>query len=100
MQSVQTKIPENKRFTVATLPLEFTDVSRLVVYKIVTEDLNFKELCSRWVTRLFTEEHKEKMFAISLDFFIRSEEKGDGMSSLIVTGDETWVFLITPESKS
>ncbi|GFU53919.1 uncharacterized protein TNCV_3056371 [Trichonephila clavipes] len=42
MQTVETKIRENRRFTITTLSLEFPDVFRLVVYKIMTEDLNFK----------------------------------------------------------
>ncbi|GFV28971.1 uncharacterized protein TNCV_619131 [Trichonephila clavipes] len=67
MQAVETKIRENRRFTISALSLEFPDVYQLVVYKIVTEDLNFKKLCYRWVSRLLTVEHKEKRFAISLD---------------------------------
>ncbi|GFX84710.1 HTH_48 domain-containing protein [Trichonephila clavipes] len=91
IQVVETKIRENRRFTTNTLSLEFPDVSRSVVYKILTEDLNFKKLCSRWVSRLHVEEHKEKWFAISLDFFIRYEEEGDDMLSRIVIGDKSWV---------
>ncbi|GFX68651.1 uncharacterized protein TNCV_1800641 [Trichonephila clavipes] len=37
MQAVR----ENRRFTITILSLEFPYVSRSVVYKIVTEDLNF-----------------------------------------------------------
>ncbi|GFU56844.1 uncharacterized protein TNCV_88051 [Trichonephila clavipes] len=48
VQPVETKIRENSRFTINNLLLEFPDVSRSVVYKIETEDLNFKKLCSRW----------------------------------------------------
>ncbi|GFW75741.1 HTH_48 domain-containing protein [Trichonephila clavipes] len=47
MQTVETKIRENRRFMIITLSLEFPDVSRSVVYKMVTEDLKFKKLCSR-----------------------------------------------------
>ncbi|GFR22588.1 histone-lysine N-methyltransferase SETMAR [Trichonephila clavata] len=79
--------------------MEFSDVSRSVAYKIVTEDLNFKKLCSRWVPRLLTAEDKEKRFASSLEFLIRYDEEGDDMLSRIVTGDETWVSHITPELK-
>ncbi|GFW19902.1 uncharacterized protein TNCV_3562051 [Trichonephila clavipes] len=64
MQAVETKIRENRRFTITSLSLEFSDVSRSVVYKIVTEDRNLKKLCSQWVPRLLTTEHKEKKFAI------------------------------------
>ncbi|GFS70381.1 uncharacterized protein TNCV_4157961 [Trichonephila clavipes] len=51
MQAVETKIRENSRFTIYTLSLEFPVVSRSAVYKIVTEDLNFKKLCSQWLPR-------------------------------------------------
>ncbi|GFT00972.1 uncharacterized protein TNCV_4053841 [Trichonephila clavipes] len=99
IQAVEAKISVNKRFTINNPSLEFSDVSRSVVYKIVTEDLNFKKLCSRWVPRLLTAEHKEKRFAISLDFLIRYEEEGDDMLSRILAGDETWVSHIIPESE-
>ncbi|GFT18840.1 hypothetical protein TNCV_1671841, partial [Trichonephila clavipes] len=57
--------------------------------KIVTEDINFKNLCSLWVPRLLTAEHKEKRFASLVDFLIRCKEEGEGALSRIVTGDET-----------
>ncbi|GFT16885.1 uncharacterized protein TNCV_3193521, partial [Trichonephila clavipes] len=57
--------------------------------KIVTEDINFKNLCSLWVPRLLTAEHKEKRFASLVDFLIRCKEEGEGVLSRIVTGDET-----------
>ncbi|GFX26603.1 histone-lysine N-methyltransferase SETMAR [Trichonephila clavipes] len=99
MQAVETKIRDNRRFTITTLPLEFPEVSQSVVNKIVTEGLNFKKLCSRWVPRLLTAEHKEKRFASSLHFLIHYKKESDGMLSRIVTGEETWVSHITPESK-
>ncbi|GFX10012.1 uncharacterized protein TNCV_4101511 [Trichonephila clavipes] len=99
MQAVETKIRENRRFTITTLSLEFPDVSRSVVYKIVTVDLNIKKLCSRWVLRLYSKTQREG-FVISLDFLNRYEEEGDDdMLSRIVTGDKTWVSHITPESR-
>ncbi|GFU47556.1 uncharacterized protein TNCV_2442861 [Trichonephila clavipes] len=75
MQTVEKEIRKNRRIMITTFPLEFPDVSRTVVYKIVTEDLDFKKLCSRWVPRLYIAEHKEMRFAISLNFLIRYEEE-------------------------
>ncbi|GFW49431.1 mariner Mos1 transposase [Trichonephila clavipes] len=69
MQTVETKIRENK-----------------IVFSVGTQ-----------TTR--AAEHKEKTFASSLVFFIRYERKGDAILSRIITGDETWVSHITPESK-
>ncbi|GFV38120.1 uncharacterized protein TNCV_709431 [Trichonephila clavipes] len=75
MQTVKTKIPDNRRFTITTLSLESPDVSRLVVCKIVTDSLNFKKLCSWWVFKLPETEHKEKRFTSSLDFFLFATRK-------------------------
>ncbi|GFX72847.1 mariner Mos1 transposase [Trichonephila clavipes] len=68
--------------------------------KIVTEDLNFKILCFRWILRLLLSEHKEKKCAGSLAFLICCDEEGDDMLSRIVTGEETWVSHITPRNQS
>ncbi|GBN05434.1 hypothetical protein AVEN_96355-1 [Araneus ventricosus] len=54
--SVGTKILENRHFTISTLSSDFPEKSRSVLYKIVSEKLNFKKLCSRWVPKLLTEE--------------------------------------------
>ncbi|GBN04491.1 hypothetical protein AVEN_112942-1 [Araneus ventricosus] len=43
--SVEAKILENRRFTISTLSDDFPEVSRSVLYKIVSEKLNFKKLC-------------------------------------------------------
>jgi len=50
---------------------------------------------------MLTEEHKKQLvaFACALIFLMRYHKEGDGMLSHIVTGDETWVSHITPESK-
>lgn len=97
--AVDAKIREDRRFTITKLSLEFTEISRSVLYKIVSENLNFRKLCSRWVPKLLTEDHKKKRFECALNFLTQYNEEGDEMLSRIVTGDETWVSHITPESK-
>ncbi|GFX62713.1 histone-lysine N-methyltransferase SETMAR [Trichonephila clavipes] len=99
MQAVETKIRENRRFTITTLSFEFPDISRSVVYKIVTEDLNFKKLCSRW--GVSSSSHRNtKRRGLSLQWtLIRYEEGGNDMLSRIVTGDETWVFTESNQIK-
>ncbi|GFS63282.1 mariner Mos1 transposase [Trichonephila clavipes] len=99
MQAVEAKIRENRRFTITLLLMEFLDVSRSVVYKVVTEGLNFKKLYFRWVPRFLTEKYKEKRFDTLLNFLTRYEEENADTLSRIVTGDETWVSHITSESK-
>ncbi|GFX95216.1 histone-lysine N-methyltransferase SETMAR [Trichonephila clavipes] len=87
MQAVETKIRKNRKITITTLSLEFPDVSRSVVYKIVTD---FKNFVLGGYPDSRTRRHKEKRFAISLDFLLRYEEEGDDMLSIIDIGDETW----------
>jgi hypothetical protein len=59
----------------------------------------FRKLCSRWVPKMLTEEHKMKWQASVLTFLIRYSELGDDFLSHTVTVDETWVSHVTPESK-
>ncbi|GBM56337.1 hypothetical protein AVEN_60318-1 [Araneus ventricosus] len=97
--SVEAKILENRLFTISTLSSDFPEVSRSVLYKIVSEKLNFRDLCSRWVPKLLTEDHKNKRFEYLLNVLTRYNEEGDSTLSQIVTGDETWVSHVTPESQ-
>ena len=99
VNAVDEKIREDRRFTISTLALEFPNVGRTTLHKIVSENLQFRKLCSRWVPRLLTEEHQMKRMACALDFLDRYHKEGDQLLENIVTGDETWVSHMTPESK-
>jgi len=46
-----------------------------------------------------SQEHKKQRVACAVTFLMRYHKEGDGMLSHIVTGNETWVSHITPESK-
>jgi hypothetical protein len=50
-------------------------------------------------TYMLMEEHKMKRQAFVLTFLTRYSEQGDDFLSFIVTGDETWLLHVTPESK-
>lgn len=69
VHSVEPKISEDRRFTIISQSNAFPDVSRPVLYKIVSENLNFSKLCSRWVPNFLTEDHKNKRFECSMTFF-------------------------------
>ncbi|GFW48806.1 uncharacterized protein TNCV_4243861 [Trichonephila clavipes] len=57
------------------------------------------KLCSQRVPRLLTEGTQGEEVYQYIGLLIRYEEKGNDMLTGIVTGDETWVSHITPESK-
>ncbi|GFV12114.1 HTH_48 domain-containing protein [Trichonephila clavipes] len=85
--------------TISSLAEKFPAVSRSVLYEIVSERLNYRKLCSRWVPKMLTDEHKTKRLGSALSFLERYSKEGDDFLSHIVTGDETWVAYVTPESK-
>ncbi|GBO14370.1 hypothetical protein AVEN_18350-1 [Araneus ventricosus] len=62
--SFEAKILEKRRFTISTPSNDFPEVSRSVLHKIVSEKLNFKKLCSRWVPKFLTKDHKNKKLSV------------------------------------
>ncbi|GFT49575.1 HTH_48 domain-containing protein [Trichonephila clavipes] len=91
IQKVDCKVKEKRRFTSSSLAEKFPVVSRSVLYEIVSERLNYRKLCSRWVPKMLTDEHKPKILGNALSFLERYSNEGNDFLSHIVTGDETWV---------
>jgi len=99
VHAIDDKIQENRKFTISALAREFPQISRSLIHEIVTEKLKFRKLCSRWVPKILTEQHKTKRMGSALQFLTRYDEGGEEFLTQIVTGDETWVSYDTPESK-
>lgn len=89
----------DRRITIAELQQHFPDVSKTVVHEIVKEDLGYNKICARWVPRMLTDQHKKNRMSSALTFLSLYNEFGDELLDRIVTGDETWVYYYTPESK-
>lgn len=49
---------------------------------------------------MLNDEHKTKRLGSALGFLERYSNEGDDFLSHIVTGDETWVAYVTPESNN
>lgn len=99
VDEVNAKIRENRRLTISELSLQFPNVSRSVIYEIVTEKLGYKKLCARWVPKMLTDAHKQKRLASAENFLHRFETQGDELFEHIITGDETWISYTNVESK-
>ncbi|XP_015904956.1 mariner Mos1 transposase [Parasteatoda tepidariorum] len=99
VHAVEEKLKQNRKFTISALVTEFPQISRSLIHEIVTEKLKFRELCSRWVPKILTEQHKKQRMGSALQFLTRYNEDADDFLSRIVTGDETWVSYDTPETK-
>lgn len=99
VHAIDDKIQENRRFTISALAMDFPQISRSLMHEIVTKQLKFRKLCSRWVPKILTEQHKTQRMGSALEFLTRYAESGEEFLRRIVTGDETWVSYDTPESK-
>jgi hypothetical protein len=60
MHAVEEKIQENRQFTIWSLSLHFPQISRSLLHEIVSDKLRFQKLCSCWVPKMLTDEHKMK----------------------------------------
>ncbi|GFV34573.1 histone-lysine N-methyltransferase SETMAR [Trichonephila clavipes] len=74
-------------------------ISRSLLLEIVTKHLLFKKLCARWVPKHLTPEHKIQHLGAALTFLQWYHVDGDEFLDRIVTGDETWISHLTPETK-
>jgi len=75
------------------------EVSKTTIHEAVTEKLGYRKLCALWVQKMSMDDHKTKRMGSTLKFLTRYTQEGDEFLDYIVTGDETWVFHHTPESK-
>ena len=75
------------------------EVSKTTIHETVTEKLEYRKVCAHWVSKMLTDDHKMKRMGSVLKFFTCYTQEGDEFLDSIVTGDETWVFHHTPESK-
>ncbi|GFY26728.1 HTH_48 domain-containing protein [Trichonephila clavipes] len=49
IQKVDCKVKESRRFMISSLAEKFPAISRSVLYEILSERLNYRKFCSRWV---------------------------------------------------
>jgi transposase len=60
VHAVEEKIQENRRFTTSSLSLHFPQISWSLPHEIVYDKLQFRKVCSHWVPKMLTDEHKMK----------------------------------------
>ena len=51
-QKVNRIIRENRRFTISEVYEQCPEVSRIVVYEIVTKHLQYRKICAHWLPRM------------------------------------------------
>jgi transposase len=60
VRTVEEKIQDNRRFTISSLSQHLPQMSRSLLHEIVSDKLRFRKLCSRWMSKMLTDEHKMK----------------------------------------
>ncbi|UYV82461.1 hypothetical protein LAZ67_21002278 [Cordylochernes scorpioides] len=75
------------------------EIGRSSIRTIMSDVLNFRKVCARWVPRLLLENHKQQRMEAARAFLEMHQRDGDQLFSRIVTGDESWVHHSTPETK-
>ena len=90
---------QDRRITLDDLCISVPEVSRTTIYRVLTEKLNYRKVCARWVPRMLTEDHKRQRVDSSREFLRRYADEKDNFLNSIVTGDETWAYHFTPETK-
>ena len=99
LQEIEGEIRANRRLTIKELRHIIPKVSKTTIHEVVTEKLGYRKLFARWVPKILTDDHKTKRMGSALKFLTRYAREGDEFLDSIATGDETWVFHHTPESK-
>jgi hypothetical protein len=60
-------------------------VSKITIHEAVTEKLEYRKLCTVWVPKMLTDDHKTKWMGSVLKFLIHYTQEGDEFLDSIVT---------------
>jgi hypothetical protein len=69
-QSVDQKICERRRLTILEMLCEFPQISRPVLYKIITLRLGYHKFRATWFPKMPTDVHKTQRMAAALTSFL------------------------------
>lgn len=100
VEKINENVRENGKFTYTELSECFPQISRTVIYEIVSQKQGYHKYCARWVPKPLTDAHKMNGQGAVLTFFTRYNEEGDAIFDHIVTGDKTWVSYVNVEQKN
>ena len=99
LQEIEEEIRANRRVRIRELHHINPEVFKTTIHEAVTEKLWYRKFCASWVPKILTDDHKTKRMGSALKSLTRYAQEGDAFLDTIVSGDETWGFHNTPESK-
>ncbi|UYV60971.1 hypothetical protein LAZ67_1002950 [Cordylochernes scorpioides] len=100
--AVRNVVEADRRVTIDEIIIRLPpgiEIRRSSIGTIMSDVLDFRKVCARWVARLLLENHKQQRMEAARIFLEMHQRDGDQLFSRIVTGDESWVHHSTPETK-
>jgi len=64
VRKVNERVRDDRYFTIFDLSLHFPQISRTLLYDIVSIHLGYRKVCARWVPNILTEEHKKQVLHV------------------------------------
>ena len=97
--AVKQLLDNDRRITIRDIVAK-TDNSYGTVSGIIHNQLNMRRICARWIPKMLNTDQKRLRVECCEQLLKRFEREGEKFMDRIVTVDETWISLYTPETKA
>ena len=77
---------------------DITDISKLIVYRILSEDLKLRKICARFVPHTLSDDQKYARVLLAQDIILTYNNDPNFLKT-IVAADVTWCFQYEPLTK-
>ena len=74
-------------------------ILKSAVHRILTENLDLRKLCPKWVPRLLTMKRKQRREDVSIECLAMFHRINADFLRRFISMDETWVHHFTPKAK-
>ncbi|XP_076667941.1 histone-lysine N-methyltransferase SETMAR-like [Andrena cerasifolii] len=98
VKKIYKMIVDDRRLKVRELA-DMIGIPKSPVHRILTENLDMRKLCARWVPRLLAVKQKQRREDVSVECLAVFHRSQAEFSRRFITMDETWVHHYTPEAK-
>jgi len=98
VKKIHKMVLDDRRLKVRELA-DIVGISKSAVHRILTENLNMRKLCARWVPHLLTMEQKQRRVDVSIECLAMFRRNKAEFLRRFITMDETWVHYFIPETK-
>ena len=98
VKKIHKAVLDDRRLKVRELA-DIVGISKSAVHRVLSENLDMRKLCARWVPRLLTLDQKQCREDVSIECLAKFHSDKAEFLRRFVTMDESWVHRFTPETK-